>query len=505
MIHGAPRDVSTLQFGGTDYSCTLARANGLGLLIALLIAAGGAEPRADDAATPPAKPAFEAGDISIGEPITLPFARPKAADATTAGSATAVAPVAPGQGWLGITVAESTVPGRWAVDEVAPRSPAMAAGINPGDEVRAIGGLPLRNADDVAQALTSISPGQEVRLAIGRGEQVSDVTLTAVPRPTAVARSLQNLPVADPAAAAARQAPEMSALAPPPAAPAAALAPLPINSSAPPPVAESLATLPLAPPTAPMATAPTTPSEPLAVPPPASLPIAPPAAAFAAAPPIDAGVSAAIDAPPTAPRFPRRSASAEPPVASGTRFEPAAPTPVAEPPARVPQPALAAGGRIALGVRTIPIDPDMQARFNLPAASGAYVIGVVGDLPASKAGVPPGSVIVALDERPVRSPDELTRLVTSGPVGKPVPLEYVLPGGASRRAEVVLQTLEQPLEEALVGPPGPTAVGVPSLEPQPEPTTARRPATIDEASALRAEIRQLEARLQALERRLTDR
>ena len=94
----------------------------------------------------------------------------------------------------------------------------MAAGINPGDEVRAIGGLPLRNADDVAQALTSISPGQEVRLAIGRGEQVSDVTLTAVPRPTAVARSLQNPPVADSGAAPARQAPEMSPLAPPPAA-----------------------------------------------------------------------------------------------------------------------------------------------------------------------------------------------------------------------------------------------------------------------------------------------
>ena len=517
MVHGARRHVSTLHFGGTDHPCPGARATGLGLLTTLLIAAGGAEPRADDAAAPPAKPAFEAGDISIGEPIALPFARPKAADATTAGSATvapaAAAPAAPGQGWLGITVAESNVPGRWAVDEVAPRSPAMAAGINPGDEVRAIGGLPLRNADDVAQALTSISPGQEVRLAIGRGEQVSDVTLTAVPRPTAVARSLQSLPVAEPAAAPARQAPEMSTLAPPPAAPAAALAPLPINSSAPPPVAEPLATLPLAPATAPMATAPAAPSEPLAVTPPASLPVAPPAAAFAAAPPIgaaatpriDAGAPAAIDAAPAAPRFPRRSAPAEPPVASGSRFEPAASAPVAEPPARLPQPALATGGRIALGVRTIPIDPGMQARFNLPAASGAYVIGVVGDLPASKAGVPPGSVIVALDERPVRSPDELTRLVTSGPVGKPVPLEYVLPGGASRRAEVVLQTLEQPLEEALVGPPGPTAAGVPKLEPQPEPTTARRPATINEASVLRAEIQRLESRLQALERRLTDR
>jgi hypothetical protein len=341
-----------------------------------------------------------------------------------------------------------------------------------------------------------------VRLAIGRGEQVSDVTLTAVPRPAAVARSLPNLPgVADPAAALAAQAPAMATLTPPLAAPAAALAPLPLNASAPPPAADTLATLPLAPPAAPAVA----PSEPLAATPPAALPVAPPAAAFAAAPPIDAGVSAAIDATPAAPRFPRQPTAAEPPAVPSTRFEPPSPAAVAEPPARVPQPATATGGRIALGVRTIPIDPDMQARFNLSAASGAYVIGVVGDLPASKAGVPPGSVIVALDQRPVRSPDELTRLVTSGPVGKPVPLEYVLPGGASRRAEVVLQTLEQPLEEALVGPPEPAAVRPPTLQPQPEPTTARRPTRPDEASALRDEIRRLEARLEAVERRLTDR
>jgi hypothetical protein len=95
------------------------------------------------------------------------------------------------------------------------------------------------------------------------------------------------------------------------------------------------------------------------------------------------------------------------------------------------------------------------------------------------------------------------RQTLGGGFGKPVPLEYVLPGGTARRAEVVLQTLEQPLEEALVG--SPTPAGVPTLQPQPEPTVARRPATSDEAAALRDEIRRLETRLQTLERRLTDR
>ena len=100
----------------------------------------------------------------------------------------------------------------------------------------------------------------------------------------------------------------------------------------------------------------------------------------------------------------------------------------------------------------MPVDPAVAERFKLTQPAGALVIGVVHDLPASKAGVPPGSVIVALDNQPVRSPNELTQLVTHGPIGRPVTLQYILPGGEQRRAEVSLQSLEVPLERALVGP-----------------------------------------------------
>jgi len=445
------------------------------VLAALLGPLGGRSPLpADDAPAPAVSRPFEAGDISIGEPIPLPFARAKAA-AESAGQAAAATPggvPAAGSGWLGITVAESKVPGRWIVDEVAPNGPASAAGIGAGDEVRAIGGLPLRNADDVAQALTSIAAGQTVNLAIGRGEQVSDVALTAVPRPTGLAKALQSVPGAD--------------------SPPAALAPLS-------PAAAAVTTVPSAPATvAPLASLPpasTVAQPPAAVTSPAAIPATPPAATE----------------PAVAPRFSRGPAAAESPAAPSERFSSAPPLAAAEPPptaAQVPsapQPLPSSGGRIALGVRTIPIDPGLQARFNLPAAAGAYVIGVVGDLPASRAGVPPGSVIVALDERPVRSPDELTRLVTSGPVGKPVPLEYVLPGGTSRRAEVVLQALEQPLEEALVGPVTPTPTPAPQFQPEPTPTRAQRPVIDGDADLLRTAIRRLEARLESLERRLQDR
>jgi membrane-associated protease RseP (regulator of RpoE activity) len=419
--------------------------------------------RADEPATPAAIPPFEAGDISIGEPIALPFKPPALGPGLAAAPATEpaalppiavpapppavaapaavaspspsvalppVAPGAPGNGWLGIGVAESTTPGRWAIDRVDAEGPAAAAGIRVGDEVRAINGLPLHNSDDVAQALTVIAPGQPVRLAIARDEQVADVTLAATQRPPVsrawvTAATAQELPPAPPATR----------------------------------------------------------------PPPAAAAVAPPAAPPAFPP----------DVPP---RFASSAAAAPQPERRTAAVEPSAPAPSFTP-SRSAAPLAGAQGRTALGVRTVPIDPGMQARFGLPEASGAYVIGVVGDLPASKAGVPPGSVIVAIDQRPVRSPDELTRLVTAGPVGRPVPLDYVLPGGTSRRTEVVLQTLEQPLEQALLGEAGPAATQVPTLLPQPAPTTARKPVTSSgEAPVLRDEIRRLEARIESLERRL---
>jgi membrane-associated protease RseP (regulator of RpoE activity) len=156
----------------------------------------------------------------------------------------------------------------------------------------------------------------------------------------------------------------------------------------------------------------------------------------------------------------------------------------------------------------MPIDPAMQSRFRLPAPHGAYVIGVVQDLPAARAGLPPGSVIVALDERPVGSPDELTRLVTSGPVGRPVSLEYVLPGGEAKKADVVLQPLERPLEQVLVGPEPvpatPTLLPSPSAPPSAPaeafPYRSNRPVDAATLEATRAEIRRLRARLDELDR-----
>lgn len=399
---------------------------------------------------PRTPPAFQPGDISIGEPIALPFSKPvepprdqapgapgptsvltpgsAAPTAAAAAAATPAPTAAAGSGWLGMTVAESRTPGRWSIVEVVPRGPAAAAGLVAGDDFVSIDGVVPRNADEVSQAITAIAAGQRVVLSISRDDRLADVEVVATPRLAVLA---------------ARDRPATPA-------PAA----VPGDSATAPAVVSVLAPPPFVPPTA------------------APSPVAPESARVPAAP------WSAVAQP----------ATAEPPAAS--------------PPPRALPSAPPGRGRPALGVRTVPIDADTRARFQLGGEAGAYVIGVVGDLPASRAGIPPGSVIVRLNGQPVRSPDELTRLVTSGPVDRPIPVEFVLPGGAERRADVVLQPLEAPLERALVGETGPQPTIVPSLQ-DAAPRTSRRPVTApDEALELRREVGRLRGLLEALERRL---
>lgn len=410
---------------------------------AFAVATGNA---ADPAApTDAAAPAFQPGEISIGAPIALPLnAAPPAEPASTPANhpRTAFPPAAdaapvPGTGWLGLAVAASTVPGRWQVTEVTAGGPAARAGIVAGDELRAVNGTTLANAEQVSQALTAIAAGQDVRVSVARADRVSEVELRAESRPTAR--------FAEPS--------------PPPQAPSAFL---------PPPAASTT---------------------------PATTPAATPPAATSAAPGWQS--SPRRDEPAPASRFGRSTpaAPAADPVASVI-----APAPFASPATAAPTlGGPPTTGRTALGVRTVPIDPATQARFRLPEPTGAYVVGVVQELPAARAGLPPGSVIVAVGDRPVRSPQELTRLVENGPLDRPVPVQFVLPGGESKRANVVLQTLDAALERAFVDEPTPVAAP-PQLRPSPEPRRAERP--VRDEAAIRDEIRTIRGRLDVLERLL---
>jgi len=339
-------------------------------------------------------PRFEPAGISIGEPLELPT-RSVLQPATAAGN-----------GWLGLTADDSLVPGRLVVVDVALPGPAAQSGIKPQDQVLAINGKPLRTADQLAAELAAIAPGSDVKMAIGRGDRIDEVVLKAADRPARPAPALTEVPQPLPAPGQASQSEAV------------------VGDFGP----ANLPPQPVAPPQT--ASTPIEPRMPAYVPPAAAAPsYVPPAAAV--------------------PAFAPPAAFASPAAATPAPLVPAEPLRVASP---LPSPPTGAKGRTALGVRTLPVDPGVQARFGLPEPAGALVIGVVHDLPASRAGMPPGSVIVALDNKPVRSPNELTQVVTSSPADRPMTLQYILPGGEKRRAEVSLQSLEVPLEQALVGP-----------------------------------------------------
>jgi len=140
----------------------------------------------------------------------------------------------------------------------------------------------------------------------------------------------------------------------------------------------------------------------------------------------------------------------------------------------------------------------------------------VQSLPASNAGLPPGSVIVAFGNRPVRSPDELNQFVRNTAPGTLVSLQYVLPGGQSRQTNVALQSINPAMEQALIG--VPTNDSPPetrntqtvrrhlpepanSMLPQKQPrNTAAKPLLIEtEIQLLREEILRLRSRIEMLE------
>ena len=376
-----------------------------------------------------------------------------------------------GSGWLGLIVDDSIITGRLVIVKVSDPSPAMQAGIQAQDVLLAIDGEPVQTADQLAALLAAIPPDKQVRALIGRTEGVNEVTMTSRTRPPESRTPAQISPsqLADNRglSASGKDASRFSQ------------SPTRTTGSS-------------------------TSEAPLFSPPSVTVP------------------------PQIASSRPRQSETNLPSRFSSPNSTQPTPAPQAvpsQPPSLEQPPAIKPSGRTtpdsyqgrtALGVRTLPIDPATQTRYRLPSQTGAYVFGVVQSLPASNAGLPPGSVIVAFGNRPVRSPDELNHFVKNTAPGTLVSLQYVLPGGQSRQTDVALQSIDPALEQALIGVP---ANDLPSetlniqtvrrllpepansILPQKQPkNTAEKPLLIEtEIQLLREELLRLRRRIETLE------
>ncbi|MBN1825254.1 MAG: PDZ domain-containing protein [Candidatus Eisenbacteria bacterium] len=81
-----------------------------------------------------------------------------------------------------------------------------------------------------------------------------------------------------------------------------------------------------------------------------------------------------------------------------------------------------------LGVETRDLDADLAAYFDLPAGSGALVVGVPAEGPAARAGVKGGDVIVRLGDDAVQSAADLAEAVAGREAGDEVEVEIVRKG-----------------------------------------------------------------------------
>lgn len=85
-----------------------------------------------------------------------------------------------------------------------------------------------------------------------------------------------------------------------------------------------------------------------------------------------------------------------------------------------------------LGVQPQGIDPVQAAQRGYPPVEGVYVETAVSYLPAARAGIRPGDIIVSINGKPITNPSELILLVGSLPVGAVLDAEVVRLGRPDR-------------------------------------------------------------------------
>ncbi len=100
-----------------------------------------------------------------------------------------------------------------------------------------------------------------------------------------------------------------------------------------------------------------------------------------------------------------------------------------------------------LGVRIQGVDADLATNYGLEKAEGVIVTSLTDGGPAEKAGLEVGDLILRFDGRKVRESRDLSRVVASAPIGKPVKVQFMRkakPGNAT----VILSRLDDKEQKA---------------------------------------------------------
>lgn len=86
--------------------------------------------------------------------------------------------------WLGIDLTSFPIGGGAIVANVAPGSPAQAAGLEPGDAITQFDNQPVATPSDVESTLAAMHAGQRVEIGYARGPIPFSTQVTLAARPS---------------------------------------------------------------------------------------------------------------------------------------------------------------------------------------------------------------------------------------------------------------------------------------------------------------------------------
>jgi membrane-associated protease RseP (regulator of RpoE activity) len=364
--------------------------------------------------------------------------------------------VRPEPGYLGV-VADDMKDGTRGVRvlDVIGGSPAQTAGLRVGDVITSVNGQTVDSIAALGTIMLPFLPNDEVTFIVRRGTAVDRIDIVLGTRPPPDQRRFNNFGrIGDPTQ---------------PGAPNVAATPIPGAGASPPP----------------NVLRPNSPQGATPVPAPG---LVPPQADTAAP----------------------RNAPAKP--APGSPLTAAAPTPQANPSAAVVGPGASASPQPSLlGIRAVPVSPQMQQDLNLPEAGGAYVIDVVPGSPAQQGGLPLEAVIVGIDDKAITTPQQLADIVRQLGSGTDVTFSFyrygqlqqkkLRLGGPNAATNVRSSVAASSSAGAAATTPANTKPAAPIATPATPakllPTTGLD--TASENAILRDRVRELEARLAELE------
>jgi membrane-associated protease RseP (regulator of RpoE activity) len=161
---------------------------------------------------------------------------------------------------------------------------------------------------------------------------------------------------------------------------------------------------------------------------------------------------------------------------------------------------MSAGGYI--GVRPIPMTPELRKHFGAPEDAGVFVGSVEKDGPAEKAGLAVGDIVTAVDGNAIASPRQLSRAVRTKKDGETIQVEVLREGS---KKTLAVKVAERPHDEMRVGDLGIGKRGKRFWISPPEPPEPPEPPAaplFESRRALEQRIHELEKRMQELEGRL---